>query len=305
MIADLARRWSARIDATIDVGHLAWMRMALGPIALLHLAPFLRDSLDGTTYLDSFHLPYVSWYPPLPGPLYVALLWLAAAAAVLLTVGLLSRPAAAVTAGVVAYNLFVSQAHYSNNRAFLLILLLGAAALPVGGAPSVDAWLARRRDRTPGPGTTTRAWVVDLLRFEVAAVYLASGFSKLIDPDWWGGTVLALRVERGVEEAAAAGVPRSVVELLADPTMMWWGAKLVVLTELFIGLGLWFPRTRRAAVLVTVVFHVSIQVTADVEVFTWAALAALALWAPTPAIDAPGPPAPRRPARSRPRPAPA
>lgn len=303
MIAEGVRRWSTRIDATVDVRHLAWLRVALGPIALLHLAPFLRDSLGGTTYRDTFHLPYASWYPELPEPAYVALLWLAAAAAVLLTVGLLSRPAAAVTAGVVAYNLFISQTHYSNNRAFLLILLVGAAALPLGGAWSVDAWWARRRGRKPR--TTTRAWIVDLLRFEVAAVYLASGFSKLIDPDWWGGTVLAIRIGRGAEEAVAAGIPRSLVDLLADPTTTWWGAKAVVLTELFIGLGLWFPRTRPAAVLIAVLFHVSIQLTADVEVFTWAALAALLLWVRTPALAAPDPPAPPRPARSHPRPAPA
>lgn len=303
MIADVVRRWNTRIDATVDVGHLAWLRAVLGPIALLHLAPFLRDTLSGTTYHDTFHLPYASWYPELPESAYVALLWLAAAAAVLLTVGLLSRPAAALTAGVVAYNLFVSQTHYSNNRAFLLILLVGAAALPLGGAWSVDAWWARHRGRESR--TTTRAWIVDLLRFEVASVYLASGLSKLIDPDWWGGTVLAIRIERGVEEAVAAGIPRSLVDLLADPTTMWWGGKAVVLTELFIGLGVWFPRTRPAAVVLAVLFHLSIQVTADVEVFTWAALAALLLWVPTPALAAPGPPSPPQPARSRPRPAPA
>ena len=45
------------------------------------------------------------------------------------------------------------------------------------------------------------------MRFEVAAVFLVSGLSKLIDPDWWGGTVLGLRFLDGRAMAQEAGLP--------------------------------------------------------------------------------------------------
>ena len=49
-------------------------------------------------------------------------------------------------------------------------------------------------------------------------------------------------------------------------------------TELFIGIGLWFGRTRLAAVWVAIVFHLLIEVSASVEVFSFVAIAALAIW---------------------------
>lgn len=274
----LLARWNARFDERLDVGHLAWMRIGLGLVTLVHLRDFVRPALRGRTYLDAFHVPYASWLPDVPEPLYIGALLIATVGAVLVTVGFVTRPAAGITAAVVGANLFVTQTHYSNNRAFLFILLVGLASLPVGARWSVDAWLAERRGATRD--ATTRAWVLDLLRFEVAAVYVGSGLSKLIDPDWWGGAVLAIRVERGVDGAVNAGVPRSFIDLLADPATMWWIAKVVVLTELFIGLGLWFGRTRVAAIVLAVLFHLSIEATAEVEVFSWAALAALPLWLP-------------------------
>ena len=55
-------------------------------------------------------------------------------------------------------------------------------------------------------------------------------------------------------------------------------AKFVIATELFIAVGLWSRRTRYAAVWVAVCFHVAIQLSADVEVFSYLAIAALVIW---------------------------
>ena len=56
-------------------------------------------------------------------------------------------------------------------------------------------------------------------------------------------------------------------------------AKFVVLTELFIALGLWWRGTRYAAVWVAVVFHLSIEGSASVQVFSLLAIAVLLVWA--------------------------
>jgi hypothetical protein len=88
-----------------------------GPVVLLHLRPFLSDVWHGRIYRDAFFEPYAAWYPDLPRPIYVGLLWLAAVAAVAMSLGLLTRLATATTFAIVAYNLFLSTTHFHNNRA--------------------------------------------------------------------------------------------------------------------------------------------------------------------------------------------
>ena len=174
---------------------LALLRVFAGPVVLLHLRPFLADSLDGHIYSDAFYEPYAAWYPELPDAVYVGLLWLAAAAAVAMSLGFLTRLATTTTFAIVAYNLFLSTTHFHNNRAYLVIVLGLLAVAPCGRELSLDAWLRRRRG-PPALDPTAPAWPLWLLRFECAVVYGASGLSKLVDPDWFGGTVTWQRVVR-------------------------------------------------------------------------------------------------------------
>ena len=77
----------------------------------------------------------------------------------------------------------------------------------------------------------------------------------------------------------ASPLPGWAVSLLADRSFHTVAAKLIVLTELFIAIGLWWRATRYAAVWVAVGFHVAIEVSASVEVFSYLAIAALVIWA--------------------------
>jgi hypothetical protein len=115
-----------------------------------------------------------------------------------------------------------------------------------------------------------------VLRVEIALVYLASGFSKLLDPDWWGGTVTRLRVVAGADRVGA--MPDEILDLLLDPGFHAWAAKAIVLTEIGIGAGLLWHRSRLGAVWVAIGFHLAIQATAAVQIFSWAGLAALVVW---------------------------
>ena len=125
-----------------------------------------------------------------------------------MSLGLLTRVATATTFAIVAYNLFLSTTHFHNNRAYLLIVLGLLALAPCGRELSLDAWLRRRRGLPP-LDPSAPAWPLWLLRFECAAVYGASGFSKLVDPDWFGGTVTWQRVTRARDELTAlAGLGR-------------------------------------------------------------------------------------------------
>ncbi len=244
----------------VSMRALALLRVLTGAVVLLHLAPFLSDSLDGQTYRDAFHEPYASWYPELPESVYIGLLWLAAVGATAMCLGFVTRLATATTFVIVAYNLFLSTTHFHNNRAYLVIVLGLLAVAPT--------------DREMGP-----AWPVWLLRFECAAIYGASGLSKLLDPDWFGGTVTWQRVVRARDDLEAWPIPDWAVSILTDRGFHTGAAKLIVLTELFIAAGLWWPRTRYAAVWVAVAFHLGIETSASVQVFSVLGIAVLVVWA--------------------------
>ncbi len=141
---------------------------------------------------------------------------------------------------------------------------------------------ARRAGRSPADDRTT-IWPLWLLRFLVSSVYFASGFSKLVDPDWRSGLVLwdrAVRYQELVRERLPAGpIADTVVDVA---TARWFHAltsPLAIATELFIAFGLWFPPTRLAAVWTAVLFHLSIELTASVQIFSAAGIAALVIWA--------------------------
>jgi membrane protein implicated in regulation of membrane protease activity len=177
---------------------------------------------------------------------------------------------------IVAYNLFLSTTHFHNNRAYLVIVLGLLAVAPCGRELSLDAWVRRRRGR-PALDPSAPAWPLWLLRFECVAIYGASGLSKLVDPDWFGGTVPWQRVVQARDQLDP--LPHWAVSVLTDRDFHTVAAKVIVLTELFIAAGLWSRRTRYAAVWVAVLFHVTIEVSASVQVFSYLGIAVLVIWA--------------------------
>jgi hypothetical protein len=118
-----------------------------------------------------------------------------------------------------------------------------------------------------------------LLRFEAATVYAASGLSKLLDHDWFSGTVTWHRVVLVRDRVDASVLPSWAVDVLTDRSFHTVAAKLIIATELFIAAGLWSRRTRYAAVWVAICFHVAIELSAEVQVFSFLAISALVIWA--------------------------
>ena len=90
-----------RLDDVGDVRAASVMRILLGPIAWLHLRPFVDDLRDGFIWSDRFHDPWVSWYPEPGRMLSELLLWTALVAAVAMSIGIATRLACATTALIV------------------------------------------------------------------------------------------------------------------------------------------------------------------------------------------------------------
>ncbi len=271
--------FDAIFDRAGSVRSLAVLRIVLGPITVVHLLPYLADTRHGVTYLDHFNHPWFTFLPELPGGVQVVMVWTGAVAAVVLALGWHTRLAGSLTLACVAGNLFLSQTYYHHNRAFLLFLLAGVTLGESGRVLSLDA---RRAGRSPTDDRTT-IWPLWLLRALVASVYFASGFSKLIDPDWRGGLVLwdrAVRYQDLVRARLPGGpVGNAIIDIVTTRWVHAVTSPIAIAMELFIAFGLWSARTRLAAVWVAVFFHLSIELTASVEIFSAAGIAALAIWA--------------------------
>jgi uncharacterized membrane protein YphA (DoxX/SURF4 family) len=202
---------------------------------------------------------------------------------VALCLGWRTRLVAPLTFVCVAGNFFLSQTHFRHNRAFLLFLLAAVALGESGRVLSLDARRRRREARAQDDRATI--WPIWLLRAMASSVYLASGISKLVDPDWVGGLVLwdrAVRYQGFVHDRLPGPIADAVVDVVTARWFHTLTSPVAVAMELFIGIGLWIGRTRLAAIWVAVLFHLSIELSAAVVVFSLAAIAALVIWA-TPA----------------------
>lgn len=141
-----------------------------------------------------------------------------------------------------------------------------AAAGSVTAAPR--AGVARAAPSRSGP-----YWAVRLTQIQVSIVYLASGIGKLFDADWRGGIPMHLRFARASHRA-----PELAGQLLRSPLFGEIASKLAIFTELFVALGLWFPRTRALAFWLGILFHLGIQASASVDLFSWLMLSSYVLF---------------------------
>ena len=251
------------LDDQVSMRPLAWLRVPVGVIAAWYLWPIFRDGVDGHTYHDVFHRPYVGWLPDLPAPLFTAVIGIGVLSAAAMAVGVLARVTTKVTFAVVVYHLVLSATNVHHNRSYLAVVLGVLAIAPTG------------RDAV-GP-----AWPLWLLRVECSVVYGASGVSKLLDPDWVGGTVTWLRVVHQEAQVRSSVLPGWAVDVFVDRGAHRWFAPGIVATELAIAFGPWFRRTRPWALALAVMFHVLIELTSRVETFSYLAVAViLTIWWP-------------------------
>lgn len=247
------------LDEQIPTWRLRWLRVPVGLIAAWYLLDVVRHERH---YRDRFHRPYAGWLPDLPPWAFTTVMAVGLVAALAMAAGVLPRVTSKVAFAVVAYHLLLSATNVHHNRSYLAIVLFVLAV--------------SRLDQVDGP-----AWPLWLLRVECSVVYGASGLSKLLDPDWAGGTVTWLRVVHQEARVRASVLPDWAVDVFVSRDVHRLFAPGIIATELAIALGPWFRRTRPWALGLAVVFHVLIELTSRVETFSYLALAVILLiWWP-------------------------
>jgi hypothetical protein len=278
MLATL-RRWQTE---TGDAYVVSLVRAVLGVLLALSSLRELAELRTGAYFGDVFHMPIVP-ESLVPGRgLFTAIAVAELGLAVLVTMGRLARPALLASALLGIYLLLCDRLSYHNNRYALFLFSFLLAFAPCDRAFVVGA-LRRDTDdpgRSPaGEARTGPLWAQRLAQLQLAIIYIGSGGSKLLDPDWRGGLVLGDRLARSAQMAAARGVPPELMRVLGDPSVASTISKVAIGTELFLAIALFVPRTRFFALWWGLMFHVTIEITSQVELFGWLSVTIYALFA--------------------------
>lgn len=266
----MIRRLARFFDEPVHPHVFGLVRLLLGLLTLRGLLTTAAEIARGEYFGELFHLPFLPWLDAPPRAAFVALLALRIVLAVLVVLGVSARAAMGLSGVLGLYVFLLDRTQFHHNRYSLLLYLLLLAFAPVHRSV---AWL-----QPPVPDD--ERWPIRggaLAKLQMAIVYVASSGSKLLDPDWRDGTVIAVRIARYSGRAIQLGVPAGVVQWLSEPFPSSMLARGAITTELLLAFALFRPRTRVAAIWVGCMFHLTIELTSKVEVFTWLTLAMYAL----------------------------
>jgi hypothetical protein len=237
--------------------------------ALLLFGQLSRRALElwrGGYFGDVFHMPLVPAALVPSAGVYGCLLGAALLGCALSALGVFARPALFGAAALGLFCTLCDRLQYHNNRYQLLLLAMLVAVTPCDRSFS----LVRTTELGPGP-----RWGARLVAFQVSIVYLASSLGKLFDADWRGGAVLRLRfavAEPYLADYVGADLARACTDVITHPAFAALAATIAISSELFLAVGPWLRRTRILALWLGVVFHVSVELFARVELFSYTML---------------------------------
>ncbi len=247
-MTEVAARLWRRLNAPRDVAALVAFRVGFGLLVATSAVRFLAYGWVDTLFVrPTFHFHYwgFGWVPALGAPWIHLAFGALAVAGLLVALGLWYRAAVAAVFVLFTYLQLVDVSNYLNHY-YLVSLLAGLLlVIPAHAALSVDAW------RRPGlRRSTLPAWCTDLLRVQVAVVYVSAGLAK-VGEDW-----LIHAQPLGIWLSARTSLPwiGPLLQERAAAYLASWGGFLFDTTVVAF---LTWRRSRALAYAAVLVFHVA------------------------------------------------
>jgi hypothetical protein len=253
-----------------DPASLAAFRILFGAVMAVSTIRFMALGwIDEFFVQPKFHFTWelFPWVAPLAPPLMYLLFVTLAASAVGIAIGYHYRISATLFFLGFTYVELIDKTTYLNHY-YLASLFSGLLiVMPAQTIWSVDAW------RKPSSVNSVPAWTVNLLRFQLAVVYVFAGLAK-INADW----LLDAQPLR-LWLAARSDLPL-VGSFLSQAwvafAFSWFGAAYDLT---IVGFLLW-SRTRAVAYVTVVVFHLMTAVLFPIGMFPWIMIAATTIFFP-------------------------
>jgi uncharacterized membrane protein YphA (DoxX/SURF4 family) len=246
-------------DEEGDTHLLAIVRIVFG-LLLLNEAWLATQHLRAPGFFgDYFHQPMLPEGLVVTETAYSAIVAVQWAAALAIVAGRAARPALLVAAALLVYTMLCDRLwfhHYRHTMAAFSTLLAFAPC---------DRHLVLGRAGRDG---VAPIWAANAIKTQVSLMYVASGGSKLFDSDWRGGLMMRGMVANFARLVQSRGFPSDWIAALETPLGASLTAKGAIATELSLAIFLWWAPTRRLALWVGVLFHLSISLMTPVQLFT-------------------------------------
>jgi hypothetical protein len=255
-------KMSAKLFEPVDVASLAFFRVTFGLIMVWNVYHYWLDAED-SFLLPIFHFKYYgfSWVKALPGDWIYYLLALLGFLALLITVGLFYRIAAALFFIGLIYVFLLTKELYLNHMYLVCLLSFLLIFIPCYRSFSLDALINPKIRSQVIP-----AWCLWLVRGQIGIVYFYAGLAKL-NPDWLHGEPVRLWL-----------APLASYPVLGQFFTKEWFVYLVS----YGGLGfdllivplLLFRKTRVIGYLWAIMFHLLNVYIFEIGIFPWLMIAA-------------------------------
>ena len=279
----IARAWTKSIRflfGPVSILPLVMLRIATGGLTLIWSIMLYADLDPLLTYLRVEPDQSILWWQFLPNlsTLGVRVLCLGLTlASFLLMVGAWSR----VSAWAV-FLLTLSLQRYNpaafNGGDFILrsVLQLGVALGPAGGYLSVDR---ARKGVARKPVPQIEAWPIRFVQLHISIGYLLTFYLKTQGHTWFAGT--ALWYALNLDDLTRFNVPNLLIQPPIGTILSW----LAVAAEAFVGVGVWWRRTRPMALLAGIVLHVGIALAFQIGFFSLVMIASYLAFVPGSTIE--------------------
>lgn len=156
---------------------------------------------------------------------------------------------------------------YKKYSVIALHLTVLLALADSGGVWSVDAWVRRKAGGAVRP---CFVWPRRLMQIFLCSVYLGAAVTKLRLPEFAAGEVL----EFSLLDDLWGGRPLGH-RLLSHPALLQAASVGTILFELWFPVLVWVRRLRRPMLALAALFHLSLQLTMHLGLFSWVMLAGL------------------------------
>jgi len=256
----------AGIGKPVDISSLAAYRIAFGfclGLLAFHYYPeakIISDFGEPQSFF-SFALFKVLQLPVLDASGMYTLFTAMGLAACCVMLGLFYRASLAVLFVTQLYLFLLEKSYAPDPRYLYLLVTLLMFFVSANREWSVDCLLrpATRRSLVP-------FWQVAVLRAQFACVYLYSGLSKLVHPDWREGRQLSI----WLKHLADTPVIGPVFDQHVTALVFSWGGMIF---DLSIGYLLLNRPTRKFGIALAVFFHLTNKLTLDLYLVPWFVLA--------------------------------
>lgn len=245
------------LTESVDGSSIAFLRVAFGAVMIYWAANhIIYDKITYNYYEPSYLFPYFGWdwhtrWPGRGMHLHFVVTLLAATGIML---GAFYRFCSVLFAFCFIYIFLLDKTTYQNHYYFVSLMAVLMVICPVHRCLSFDSL------RLNLPQTVPR-WTLWLLRFQIGVVYFYGGVAKM-NADWLLGFPMRYVLSNKQDHFVIGAICQ---EEWFVQFFVWSG----MLFDLFIVAMLLYPKTRRLAFLLSVVFHLLNATLFTIGIFPW------------------------------------